>query len=344
MCEFSENVARDAGFARPVVVTPARGRQVDRVREYLAHAEAYRRPAEWPEYVAAAALSLVARKIAVDFGPRGVRDAGEEGREEIAAAIVCGIVTGGPIPDGTSIARWVFRACRYARLRRGYIGGLAPETKRERQSLESLERGPYSGASMDARQPDPARVVAAIDSLDATGALWCTSERQRSERVRVAKARGRTEFIVHRGPVAGNVEHPYCQIEIERVRVVGVTYVGRRWQHGTVARTVPAVAWKTAHLPRPIRCTVSRPAQVNVPLLGRQRMPVPFAIMVPVWRERLATRVAWMAAADAARVALAPRFARQRPRGRLPMPMPVPMPVGARCPWSIGCDRSATTY
>jgi hypothetical protein len=121
---------------------------------------------------------------------------------------------------------------------------------------------------MDARQPDPARVVAAIDSLDATGALWCTSERQRAERVRVAKARGRTEFIVHRGPVAGSAEHPYCQIEIERVRVVGVTYVGRRWQHGTVARTVPAVAWKTAHLPRPIRCTVSRPAHGQRPATG----------------------------------------------------------------------------
>ena len=205
MCKFSENVAREAGFARPVVVTPERGRQVDRLREYLAHADAYRRPAEWPEYVAAAALSLVARKVAVDFGPRGVRDAGEDGREEIAAAIVCGIVTGEPIPDGTSIARWIFRACRYARLRRGYIGGLATETKRERHALETIERGPYSGASMDARQPDPARVVAAIDSLDSTGALWCTSERQRAERVRVAKARGRTEYIVHRGPVAGNV-------------------------------------------------------------------------------------------------------------------------------------------
>ena len=67
MCKFSENVASEAGFARPVVVTPERGRQVDRVREYLAHAEAYRRPAEWPEYVAAAALSLVARKVAVYF-------------------------------------------------------------------------------------------------------------------------------------------------------------------------------------------------------------------------------------------------------------------------------------
>jgi len=343
MCEFSVDVAREAGFAIPVAVTPERGRRVDRLREYLSHADAYRRPADWPEYVAAAAASLVKRKVAVDFGPRGVRDAGEEGREEIASAIVCGIIAGDAIPEGISLARWLFRACRYARLRRGYIGGLAPETKRERHALDALDRGPYSGASMDARQPDPARVVAAIDSLDATGALWCYSGRQRAERVRVAKARGRTEYIIHRGPVAGSADHPYCQVEFERVRVIGVTYVGTRWHHGTMARTVPAVAAKTAHLPRPIRCTVSRPALVNVPLLGHQRMPVPWALLIPVWRERRATRVAWLEAADAARVALMPRFSRERPGRRLPLPG-VTLPVGAYCPWAVGCDRSTSTY
>jgi hypothetical protein len=30
--------------------------------------------------------------------------------------------------------------------------------------------------------------------------------------------------------------------------------------------------------------------------------------------------------------------------GQTPPPLPLPLPVGAHCPWSVGCDRSATTY
>jgi len=201
----------------------------------------HRTPRHWPAPVAAAALRFVTRKTFFDFtGPAATRDAGEEGAEEIVAATLCRVMAGPDIPAGVPLKRWLARACRYARLTRGYDSGL--ERKRERHHLELEEAlsGPYKGASMDARQVDPARALAAAEDAIENG-IFEAIPHHASERMKYRKTRRTYHYQTMRGGpiyrrvvILGAVWHRVqiaTQVTIEKTARSPEGWTGSRWNN-----------------------------------------------------------------------------------------------------------------
>lgn len=250
----------------------------------------HRCPLTWPDYVCAEAYDLLSRWAGKWFGSLGIRDLGPEGRTELIQAIMVDVMTGGDIPAGVSITRHLFRTARLWKLRRGYDRPGYDETKRERIELDALERaaGPYAGASIDSRQPDPARMIAAAEQLSTVGAR-VVSVRQRRNRRRVLDRR-HSRSRHHWYPVADST--------IVRGGVVVAT--GIRWDRVTVYR----VAY---------RGTLYRNRHAGTPAVSSRVERV----------ERPGTTLDGIGIGPRVRAALGPHWTGPRYTGHAPVPQPI---------------------
>jgi len=316
----------------------------------------HRTPRNWPDAVAAAALRYVTRRTRFDFtGPAATRDAGEEGAEEIAAATICRVVAGPDIPAGVPLKRWLARACRYSRLTRGYDSGL--ERKRERHHLELEEAlsGPYRGASMDARQVDPARALAAAEEAIENG-ISAVIPHHASERMKYRKTRRTYHYQTMRGGpiyrrvvILGAVWHRVqiaTQITIEKTARSREDWTGTRWnniaeathQHWMAEKAEVADAKKEKRPAEPIPMP---------PAVLRRRVNPADAVPFPYARHADRTDIDWqwlVAVTVAAREGRRPG-ARSGARYTGPAPTPAQQsaPIGAHCPLTLG-RRDLATY
>lgn len=304
----------------------------------LASTTAYRDPARWPDWLASTVAGIVERYTERHYGPAGERSVGPEERAEIAQATVFSIITSGPIPGGVTVQRWSYRWCRYVRHTRGYWSGFG-EARRPDRYLEDLEAesGPYSGASMDAREADPARIVAAREAAgaivggpDREHTFTVTSERQRQYRRRSVRTRRRWEYLRTKGgPVCRGGVQVATQVSFERVATSGKKYAGPKYSNPSariVSGEVPALAARSVVRPRarltilptacgsrvlaarivgpapsrPIECTRMMHCAFDAPVVERMRLPQG-RIAWPIRRLATRTIIHWLSPAQIVR-------------------------------------------
>lgn len=325
----------------------------------LGEATQHRTPRNWPDAVAAAALSYITRRTRFDFtGAAATRDAGEEGAEEIAAATICRVMAGPDIPAGTPIKRWLARACRYARLTRGYDTGLERTRERHHLELEEALSGPFKGASMDARQADPARTAAAAEEATYNG-ISAVIPHHASERMRYRKTRRTYHYQTMRGGpiyrrvvILGALWHRVqiaTQITIEKTARSREDWTGSRWNNSAEASHQHWLAEK-AEVAEAKR--EGRPAEPIPfpPTVGRRQAKPVDAMPFPYARHADRTELLWdwgSAVIVAARGMPSPRYR------HVPDPMPQPIPsteprqsivsVDARRGWVVTADENAFT-
>jgi hypothetical protein len=319
----------------------------------------HRTPRNWPDAVAAAALSYVTRKTFFDFtGPAATRDAGEEGAEEIAAATIFRVMAGPDIPAGVPLKRWLARACRYSRLTRGYDSGL--ERKRERHHLELEEAlsGPYQGASMDARQVDPARALAAAEDAAQNG-ITEVIPHHASERMKYRKTRRTYHYQTMRGGpiyrrvvILGAVWHKVqiaTQITIEKTARSPEDWTGTRWNNHAEATHQHWLAEKAEVAAARLEQRPAEPIPFPATVGRRQANPVD-AMPFPYARHADRTELLWNWIGT---VTVAARGMPSERYRHVPEPMPQPIPstepsrpivsVDARRGWVVTADWDAYT-
>lgn len=311
----------------------------------------HRTPRNWPEPVAAAALRYVARKAHFDFtGAAATRDAGEEGAEEIAAATICRVMAGPDIPAGVPLKRWLARACRYARLTRGYDSGLERTRERHHLELEEALSGPYRGASMDARQVDPARALAAAEEAEHNG-ISAAIPHHASERMKYRRTRRTYHHQTMRGGpiyrrvvILGAVWHRVqiaTQITIEKTARSREAWTGTRWNNHAEATHQHWLAEKAEVADAKREQRPAEPIPFP-PTVLRRRVDPAGAVPFPVSRHATHTRITWTwAEAVAAAAAQPQRTAKYT--GPAPTPAQQSAPAGAHCPLILG-RRDVSTY
>jgi len=310
----------------------------------------HRTPRNWPDAVAAAALRYVARKTRFDFtGDAATRDAGEEGAEEIAAATICRVMAGPDVPAGVPLKRWLARACRYSRLTRGYDSGL--ERKRERHHLELEEAlsGPYRGASMDARQVDPARALAAAEEAIYDGISEAIPHHA-SERMKYRKTRRTYHYQAMRGGpiyrrvvILGAVWHRVqiaTQITIEKTARSREDWTGTRWNNHAEAAHQHWLAEKAEVADAKREKRPAEPIPFP-PTVLRRRVDPAGAVPFPVAHHATYTRITWTWAETVAAAAAQPQRTAKY-AGPAPTPPRQSAPIGAHCPLVIGRRDLAT--
>jgi len=295
----------------------------------------HRTPRNWPEPVAAAALSYVTRRTSFDFvGPAATRDAGEEGAEEIAAATICRVVAGPDIPAGVPLKRWLSRACRYARLTRGYDSGLERKRKRHHLELEEALSGPYRGASMDARQVDPARALAAAEEAAHNG-ISAAIPHHASERMKYRKTRRTYHYQTMRGGpiyrrvvILGAVWHRVqiaSQIAIEKTARSREDWTGTRWNNSAEAAHQHWLAEKAEVADAKKERRPAEPIPFPSAVLRRRVDPAQ-AVPFPVAHHATHTYITWTWAEAVAAAASQPQ---RTAKYAGPAPIPAPRPTGA---------------
>jgi hypothetical protein len=312
----------------------------------------HRTPRNWPAPVAVAALSYVTRRTRFDFtGAAATRDAGEEGAEEIAAATVCRVMAGPDIPAGVPIKRWLARACRYARLTRGYDTGL--ERKRERHHLELEEAlaGPYRGASMDARQVDPARALAAAEEATYNG-ISAAIPHHASERMKYRKTRRTYHYQTMRGGpiyrrvvILGAVWHRVqiaSQISVEKTARSPEAWTGTRWNNHAEATHQHWLAEKAEVADAKREQRPAEPIPFP-PVVNRRRVDPADAVPFPYARHADRTDIDWQWVVAVTVAAREDRQPGARYTGPAPTPPKQSAPAGAHCPLSLG-RRDLSTY
>lgn len=318
---------------------------------WLAETTQHRTPRQWPDPLAAAAAHYVKRRALFDFtGPAATRDAGEEGADEIAAATLCRIIAGPDIPAGMPIKRWLAKACRYARLTRGYDNGL--ERRRERHHLEIEEAlsGPYKGASMDARQVDPARALAAAEEAIHNGISEAIPTHA-AERMKYKKTRRTYHFQTLRGaPIYRRVRilgavwhrvHVATQISVEKTASSREDWTGTRWNNSAEASHQHWLAEKSEVAEAKREKRPAEPIPMP-PAVLRRRVDPASAVPFPVARRADRTEITWEWAETVAAAAAQPQQS-ARYTGPAPTPAQQSAPIGAHCPLILG-RRDLATY
>lgn len=296
----------------------------------LASTTAHRDPTRWPDWLASTVTGIVERYTERHYGPAGERSVGPEERAEIKQATVFSIIAGGPIPDGMTVQRFAYRACRYMRTMRGYSNGFA-EQRRPDKYLADLEAttGPFGGTGMASREADPARIVAAreaagwVDGRPGPHRLSVTSERQRQYRRRSVKTRRRWEYLRTKGgPVYRGGQRVATQVAFERVPTSSRKYSGPKYSnpaaritsvevHDVAVRSVASQRCRISILPtafgfrivgarlvgpapsQPIACTSWVHCAFDAPTVERMTMPqgrIPW----PVARHADRTEIAYL--------------------------------------------------
>jgi len=372
---FFENVAKDIarsyGSARATKWTHQRETQR---ADTLETAGGYRRPREWPDYIAAEAMKLVRRCVARDFtGPAAVRETGPEERDEIAAAIMCRIVSGPDIPEDTSLAQWVRRACRYARLTKGYDNGLKRDEPREHIEIGEALAGPYRGASVDARQADPCRAAIAAEEATRDGITAArpkhVANRRKSVRTRrhyqYQIVRGSTVYRWDRVKILGAqwYRRPVpvaTQITVERIPTSSKRHKGDRHNNPRsryaspyrpapllynppTGRTLYALTEDIARQIDTLRAAVWQLRRRHAKHVERVRLAREKWGAYPVGRAETHTDIAWLTWRETVAAAAAQPQRTAKYAGPAPTPAQQSAPIGAYCPLIIG-RRDLATY